>query len=78
MIRLCRADEFEAIYALVNDAAQAYKGIIPADRWQEPYMSKAELEEEIEAGVTFWCYAEAGELVFTVVDVGEPEAVEYA
>jgi N-acetylglutamate synthase-like GNAT family acetyltransferase len=63
MIRLCRDNEFEAICAIVNDAAEAYKGIIPSDRWKEPYMSKDELQEEIKAGVTFWGYEENGELV---------------
>lgn len=63
MVRLCRADEFEAIYTLVNDAAQAYKGIIPPDRWQEPYMPRQELQEEIDAGVSFWGYEEEGELL---------------
>ena len=63
MIRLCRDTEFEAIYTIVNEAAEAYRGIIPPDRWKEPYMGKDELEEEIEAGVTFWGYEENGELL---------------
>ena len=53
MIRLCTAEDFEAIYAIVNDAAQAYKGIIPADRWHEPYMALEELKHEIDAGIVF-------------------------
>ena len=40
--------------AIVNDAAVAYRGVIPADRWHEPYMSEAELRQEIAAGVEFW------------------------
>lgn len=40
--------------AIVNDAAVAYRGVIPADRWHEPYMSESELREEIVAGVEFW------------------------
>jgi N-acetylglutamate synthase-like GNAT family acetyltransferase len=63
VIRLCRDDEFEAIYTIVNDAAEAYRGIIPADRWKEPYMSTDELQEEMAAGVTFWGYEKDGELV---------------
>ncbi len=63
VIRLCHDNEFEVIYAIVNEAAAAYKGIIPADRWKEPYMPRDELREEIEAGVTFWGYEEAGELL---------------
>jgi len=40
MIRRCVDSDFEAIWEIVNDGAQAYKGIIPADRWHEPYMSR--------------------------------------
>ena len=40
--------------AIVNDAAVAYRGVIPADRWHEPYMPEAELRQEIAAGVEFW------------------------
>ncbi len=40
--------------AIVNAAAVAYRGVIPADRWHEPYMPEAELREEIAAGVEFW------------------------
>jgi GNAT superfamily N-acetyltransferase len=53
-IRRCRHDERAAILAIVNAAAEAYRGVIPADRWQEPYMPGAELDEEIAAGVEFW------------------------
>ena len=38
MIRRCNRDDFETVYAIINDAAEAYKGIIPEDRWKEPYM----------------------------------------
>lgn len=41
----------------------AYKGVIPADRWHEPYLSKEELLHEMDAGVIFWGYEEHGELV---------------
>ena len=63
MIRLCTPDEFELIYDIINDAAQAYQGVIPADCWHQPYMSKAELRHEIEAGVVFWGFETGGELV---------------
>ena len=63
MIRQCHNREFEAIYSIINDAAQAYKGVIPADRWKEPYMSKDELRHEMDEGVVFWGYEEDGELV---------------
>ncbi len=63
MIRQCDGSEFETIYKIINDAAQAYEGVIPADRWKEPYMSKDELRQEIDEGIIFWGYEEDGELV---------------
>jgi N-acetylglutamate synthase-like GNAT family acetyltransferase len=63
MIRRCENRDFDVIWAIVNDAAQAYKGIIPADRWTEPYMSRQELRQEIDEGVAFWGYEEKGRLV---------------
>lgn len=63
MIRLCREDEFEAIYQIINEAARVYKGIIPEDRWNEPYMPRRELQDEIDAGVTFWGYEEDGQML---------------
>ena len=62
MIRRCSEDDFDAIWTIVNDGAQAYKGVIPADRWTEPYMSRQYLHHEINAGVAFWGYDEGGEL----------------
>lgn len=62
-IRRCRPDERDAILGIVNAAAEAYRGVIPADRWQEPYMPGEELDAEIAAGVTFWGYEADGALV---------------
>jgi len=62
-IRPCEERDIEIIYEIINDAAQAYRGIIPTDRWKEPYMSKDELRHEIDEGVTFWGYIENGELL---------------
>jgi GNAT superfamily N-acetyltransferase len=62
-IRPCRDDERAAILAIVNAAAEAYRGAIPADRWHEPYMDAAELDAEIAAGVAFSGYEDGGELV---------------
>jgi GNAT superfamily N-acetyltransferase len=62
-VRPCRDDERAAIVAIVNAAAQAYRGVIPADRWHEPYMPRDELDDEIAAGVVFWGYEDDGELV---------------
>ena len=63
MIRRCSPQELEDIFSVINDAAQAYRGVIPADRWHEPYMPLAELRREIDAGVAFWGYYEDGGLL---------------
>ena len=63
MIRECTDRDFESVYSIINDAAQAYKGIIPADRWHEPYMSRHYLQHEIDAGVVSRGYEENGELI---------------
>ena len=62
-IRLCTSEDRERIFDIVNQAAQAYRETIPADRWHEPYMPMEELESEIADGVTFWGYEADGELV---------------
>jgi GNAT superfamily N-acetyltransferase len=62
-IRPCRADERDHILAIVNAAAEAYRGVIPEDRWHEPYMPGEELDAELAAGVEFWGYEEDGELL---------------
>jgi GNAT superfamily N-acetyltransferase len=62
-VRRCSDGDREAIFAIVNAAAEAYRGVIPADRWHEPYMPMSELDEEIGAGVEFWGYEAEGELL---------------
>jgi N-acetylglutamate synthase-like GNAT family acetyltransferase len=62
-IRLCKDSDLSSIYAIINDAAQAYQGIIPADRWHEPYMPEDELRREIADGVEFWGYEDDGTLL---------------
>lgn len=62
MIRQCDERDFDAIWEIVNDGARAYKGIIPEDRWTEPYMSRDQLHHEIHEGVLFWGYQENGAL----------------
>src|SRR5690349_13286934 len=62
-IRPCRQDERGAILAIVNAAAEAYRGVIPDDCWHEPYMPASELDSEIAAGVAFWGYEADGALV---------------
>jgi N-acetylglutamate synthase-like GNAT family acetyltransferase len=63
MIRNATEKDFDAIYTVINDAAVAYKGIIPADRWHEPYMPKEELKTQIEDGVRFSCYLEENKIM---------------
>jgi GNAT superfamily N-acetyltransferase len=63
MIRPCEDTEFDTIYEIINDAAQAYRGMIPADRWQEPYMPREELRHALDEGIAFWGYEEDGELI---------------
>ena len=62
MIRTCTADDFETIYTIINDAAQAYRGVIPSDCWHEPYMSRDALARAIEAGVSFFGTGDSGTL----------------
>jgi GNAT superfamily N-acetyltransferase len=62
MIRLCDDADFPHIWEIINDGAQAYKGVIPSDRWTEPYMPVGKLRHEIDDGVIFWGLEENGEL----------------
>ncbi len=68
------------MYEIINDAAQAYKGVIPADRWHEPYMPIEELKVEIDDGVEFWGYEEAGDLmgIMGLQDKGEVYLIRHA
>ena len=80
MIRRCTAADLAAIHAIVNDAAEAYRGQIPADRWHEPYMPEGELRREIEAGVVFWGWDEDGRLlgVMGLQDVDDVALIRHA
>lgn len=62
-IRPCRDEDSTTILAIVNRAAEAYRGVIPPDRWHEPYMSLADLRRDIAAGVAFWGLEMDSELV---------------
>jgi GNAT superfamily N-acetyltransferase len=66
--------------AIVNAAAEAYRGVIPADRWHEPYMAHDELDREIAAGVVFWGYEEDGALlgVMGIQPVGDVDLIRHA
>ena len=61
-VRSCRPDELGVIGEIINDAAQAYQGVIPPDCWREPYMPPAELKEQVEASVVFWGMEHDGQL----------------
>jgi GNAT superfamily N-acetyltransferase len=79
VIRRCRDDERDAIAAIVNAAAEAYRGVIPADCWHEPYMPAAELDGEIDAGVAFWGYDDDGLLgVMGIQPVRDVELIRHA
>jgi N-acetylglutamate synthase-like GNAT family acetyltransferase len=80
MIRQCTDADFETIYGIINDAAQAYKGVIPEDRWHEPYMSRMQLRHEMEDGVRFWGIEEDQILVgiMGIQDKGEVCLIRHA
>ncbi len=80
MIRRCDDDDFEIIYEIINDAARAYDGIIPADLWSEPYMSRDELRREIADEVVFWGWQEGGDLVgvMGIQDVQDVTLIRHA
>lgn len=63
MIRMCTQSDFGTIWEVINDAAQAYKGVIPDDCWHDPYMTKDELREEIASGVNFYGWEQNGDLL---------------
>jgi GNAT superfamily N-acetyltransferase len=79
-IRPVRADEFDTMLAIINDAAEAYCGVIPEDRWHDPYFSAEYLRSEIEAGVRFYGYEVDGELlgVMGVQDVADVTLIRHA
>ena len=80
MIRRCEPSDFDAIYAIINDAASAYRGVIPDDRWHDPYMSREHLGREIGDGVEFWGWEENGMLagVMGIQDRGEVVLIRHA
>jgi GNAT superfamily N-acetyltransferase len=79
-IRTCCDDDRPTILAIVNAAAEAYRGVIPADRWHEPYMSLDELDREIAAGVAFWGYEESRRLtgVMGIQSVRDVDLIRHA
>ena len=63
MILKCEQKDFTQIHEIINDAAKAYRGIIPEDRWHEPYMTEEELRKQIDEGVQFWGYEQESEII---------------
>jgi N-acetylglutamate synthase-like GNAT family acetyltransferase len=80
LIRQSVEADFAGILGIINDAAVAYRGVIPADRWHEPYMSPSDLETQIEEGVVFWVAEQEGRLagVMGIQDKGDVALVRHA
>ena len=80
MIRITNKNDINTVYEIMNDAAVAYKGIIPKDRWHEPYMPLDELLAQIKEGVVFWCYEENNEIlgVMGIQDKTDVDLIRHA
>lgn len=80
MIRRCDQGDFDELWAIINDGAEAYRGVIPVDCWHEPYMSREELRGEILNGVAFWGCEQEGVLlgVMGVQDVLDVTLIRHA
>ena len=80
LIRKSVEPDLAAMLAIVNDAAEAYRRVIPVDRWREPYMPEDELVKEIADGVVFWVAEEEGRLlgVMGIQDKGDVALVRHA
>jgi GNAT superfamily N-acetyltransferase len=80
VIRRCRDSEGDAILAVINAAAEAYRGVIPADRWRDPYFPGSEFDEAVASGVVFWGCSIDGELVgvMGIQPVGDVELIRHA
>jgi len=63
MITESEPRDFSEIYEIINDGASAYRGVIPADRWNDPYMTGEELQRQIDEGVQFWKYTEGDKII---------------
>jgi N-acetylglutamate synthase-like GNAT family acetyltransferase len=80
LIRQSVETDFETILAIVNDASRAYRGVIPQDRWHDPYMRRDQLQDEMASGVIFWVAEEAGTVlgVMGIQDKGDVTLVRHA
>ena len=76
----CAPEDLSSIFEIINESAAAYKGVIPADRWHEPYMPLEELQSEIAKGVTFYGYRLEGTLtgVMGIQDVQDVTLIRHA
>ena len=80
MIRKGTDGDFEEILTIINDAAMAYKDVIPPDRWHDPYMTRDELRAQIAEGVRFSCYVDNDEIigVMGIQDKVDVELIRHA
>jgi|TARA_B100000315_G_scaffold174007_1_gene162464 N-acetylglutamate synthase-like GNAT family acetyltransferase len=80
MIRRSKEGETGVIAEVINDGASAYKGVIPADRWHEPYMPRDYLDAEIVDGVKFWVMEDGGQVVgvMGIQDVKDVTLIRHA
>ncbi|RPJ81356.1 MAG: N-acetyltransferase [Deltaproteobacteria bacterium] len=80
MIRQCTENDISEIYEIINDSAQAYRGIIPEDRWHDPYMSREKLSLEIQDGIIFWGEEQDSRLIgiMGIQDKGEVTLIRHA
>jgi N-acetylglutamate synthase-like GNAT family acetyltransferase len=80
VIRKCGEADVDEIYEIINDAAQAYRGVIPEDMWHDPYMSKMALMQELQDGVVFWAMVEKDSLVgvMGMQDKGDVALIRHA
>jgi N-acetylglutamate synthase-like GNAT family acetyltransferase len=80
MIRPCNQEDFEEIWTIIDDRSSAYKGVIPADRWNDPYMTRDKLRQEIRDGVLFWGFQQDRALqgVMGIQDVGDVTLMRHA
>jgi GNAT superfamily N-acetyltransferase len=79
-LRPCRDDDFATLHSLINSAAEAYRGVIPQDRWHDPYMPADQLAADIRAGVRFWAVEEDGQIlgVMGIQSVRDVELIRHA
>ena len=80
MYRQSRETDFKTVFKIINAAAIVYQGVIPNDRWKEPYMPEEELAREINAGVAFWCWEEDGDIlgIMGIQDVKDVTLIRHA